>query len=139
MAAGELDRDLGALLLAMAEEMALETPGASGMLRALQARYLDLYARLEDSGTADLLTHSRGVSQLVQLQRSIRLADIKELTHRPHRDSPFAAPARPRGQVPEVGAEGGEGSFTGVHASALSGHEHLDDAGEGDTGGDEGA
>jgi hypothetical protein len=78
MASGEMDGDLGPLLLTMGEEMARATPGASGMLRAMQARFLDLYGRLEGAESAELMTHTRGVSQLEALYRSIRLASDRE-------------------------------------------------------------
>jgi len=90
MAAGELDVDLGTLLLSLSEEMERESPKASGMLRGLQARYLDLFERLE-AGPGDLMSHSRGVSQLVALQRSIRLAATRDGSGR--KSSPFSPPA----------------------------------------------
>jgi hypothetical protein len=72
MRAGELDRDLGTLLLAMSTEMEHETPEAGVTVRGLQARYLDLYERLEEPGLTELLTRTRAVSQMVALERSIR-------------------------------------------------------------------
>lgn len=93
MQGGELDEDLGRLLLSLADDLAEEV-GASAMARASAARFMDLYARLESGAEESLLTHSRGVSQLVALERAIRAG------------GKVKRPAGPRGPMWQRSGEG---------------------------------
>jgi hypothetical protein len=144
MDASELDPDLGTLLLAMAEEMTRECPGASMMLRALEARYCDLYGRLEGAEAGELMTHARAVSQLEALYRSIRLASGREGA-RKLRGLPTADGPRPRrGGLPAAaraadGANEGGGESQDVDGDeasqgGLQGHEsgRRNESGEGE-------
>ena len=132
MDAGELDADLGTLLIVMGEDMARSTPGASLMLRAMQGRFLDLYGRLEDGSTADLLTHTRGVSQLDALHKSIRAAAGREGAGR--KSSPFSPPSPERRSGP-VFRPPTSGQARQSETEGKDGHSAETDAGSGEEGG----